>query len=99
MNAFSTWLEYKKRQFDFEYKTEPALKAVYSELILLSKGDPALAMKIVEQSMSNGWKGLFELKINNNNNNEPRIKTQDKFTARRGTDIGDLTESDYGGPF
>lgn len=62
--AFTAWLEYKEKQFKFKYKTERSLKAVYDNLLNLSSGDPAKAMQIVDQSMSNGWKGLFELKEN-----------------------------------
>ncbi len=60
--AFSAWLEYKEKQWSFKYKTERSLKSAYQELVRLSGGDPCTAMRIVDQSMSNGWKGLFELK-------------------------------------
>lgn len=60
--AFSTWLEYKEKQWHFKYKTEKSLKSAYQELVRLSGCDPCKAMQIVDQSMSNGWKGLFELK-------------------------------------
>ncbi len=60
--AFSTWLEYKEKQWHFKYKTERSLKSAYQELVRLSGSNPCTAMRIVEQSMSNGWKGLFELK-------------------------------------
>lgn len=60
--AFSTWLEYKEKQWHFKYKTERSLKSAYQELVRLSGGNPCTAMRIVDQSMSNGWKGLFELK-------------------------------------
>lgn len=60
--AFLTWLDYKEKQWKFKYKTERSLKSAYAELVGLSGSDPCKAMRIVEQSMSNGWKGLFELK-------------------------------------
>lgn len=91
---FSEWLDYKKRQFKFEYKTERSLKAAYSELVKLSEGDPAVAAEIVDQSMRNGWKGLFELK-----NHGTKTNTTNKYDPRRGTDVGNFSESDYGGPF
>lgn len=62
--AFSTWLEYKEKQWHFKYKTERSLKSAYQELVRLSGCNPCTAMRIVDQSMSNGWKGLFELKEN-----------------------------------
>ena len=91
---FNEWLDYKKRQFKFEYKTERSLKAAYSDLVKLSGGDPIIAAEIVDQSMRNGWKGLFELK-----NHGAKTITTNKYDSRRGTDVGNLTESDYGGPF
>ncbi len=60
--AFSTWLEYKEKQWHFKYKTERSLESAYQELVRLSGCNPCTAMRIVDQSMSNGWKGLFELK-------------------------------------
>ena len=77
-DAFLAWLEYKKEQFKFEYKTERSLKAAYAELVRLSDNDPCTAMQIVNQSMSNGWKGLFELK---NNGTKP-ITTADTAATR-----------------
>lgn len=62
--AFSEWLDFKKRQFKFEYKTRRSLNAAYNELLKLSEGNPQTAMEIVMQSESNGWKGLYKLKYN-----------------------------------
>lgn len=92
--TFNEWLDYKKRQFKFEYKTERSLKAAYSELVKLSGGDPVVAAEIVDQSMRNGWKGLFELK-----NHGTKTNAANKYDPRRGTDVGNFSESDYGGPF
>lgn len=76
-DAFTIWLDYKKKQFKFEYKTERSLKAAYAELVRLSGNDSDIAMRIVEQSMSNGWKGLFELKNNGTTN------TRDTAASRK----------------
>lgn len=62
--AFCEWLDFKKRQFKFVYKTEHSLRAAYNGLLRLSGNDPSTAMQIVMQSESNGWKGLYELKNN-----------------------------------
>ena len=35
---------------------------MYNSLVKLSNNNPETAKKIVEQSMSNNWQGLFELK-------------------------------------
>lgn len=63
-DAFNTWIEYKKHELKERYKTERTLQAAYKKLVELSGYDPCKAMRIVEQSMANRWKGLFELKDN-----------------------------------
>lgn len=78
-DAFTSWLDYKKTQFKFEYKTQRSLKAAYDELVRLSGNDPHLAIMIVEQSMRNGWKGLFELK----NHGTKSTASPDNATARK----------------
>lgn len=80
-DAFTIWLNHKKKQFKFEYKTERSLKAAYAELVKLSGNDPDIAMQIVEQSMSNGWKGLFELK--NNGTYKLTSTATDRYASER----------------
>lgn len=58
------WKDFKVEQFAFRYKTigeQGALKA----LVDISQGREEVAMKIIDQSIANGWKGLFELKAEN----------------------------------
>lgn len=61
------WLEYKKERGQ-AYKAR-GLKACYTKLLTLSGSDPTRARAIVEQSMSNNYSGLFQLKIQDNGNN------------------------------
>ena len=56
------WKEYKKKEFKFTYKTNQSELAALSELTKLSNGQEDIAFKILNQSMANGWKGLFNLK-------------------------------------
>lgn len=63
--AWCEWKEYKKEQFKFSYKPRSEEKAL-TLLFNLSNSDAELAIKIIDQSIANGWKGFFELKINNN---------------------------------
>lgn len=63
---FLEWLDYKKETHKFSYKTERSLEAAYNELLKLSGGKPGLARAIVNQSIANGWKGLFPYKGANN---------------------------------
>lgn len=66
-DVFRTWLIYKRDTFKETYKTQQSLQAAYNRLKKLSGNSPAMAREIVEQSMANNWKGLFELKTINNN--------------------------------
>ena len=74
-DAFMAWLDYKKDQFKFQYRSERSLKAAYNELVRLSGYNPCTAMQIVEQSMVRGWKGLFKLQDNDTQQTRPTINT------------------------
>jgi hypothetical protein len=56
------WKDYKKKQFKFTYRTTQSELATLQELTKLSNGQEDIAIKIINQSMANGWKGLFNLK-------------------------------------
>ena len=62
--AWDKWKKYKKDEFGFKYKSEISEQAAKTELLNLCDSDADLAIKIIEQSIANGWKGLF--KLNNN---------------------------------
>jgi len=57
-----SWKDYKKKQFKFTYRTTQSELATLQELTKLSNGQEDIAIKILNQSMANGWKGLFNLK-------------------------------------
>ena len=67
------WFEYKVK-IKSAYKTEESEKACYNMLIKLSNNDSDLAGAIVEQSIAQGWKGLFELRTASS---QPSFKTQE----------------------
>ena len=60
-NAFFKWLNYKREQYKFLYRSQDTLNTCYTSLVRLSGSDPLKAMAIVEQSIANSWKGLFDL--------------------------------------
>lgn len=60
------WLDYK-RSIGNTYKTVQGVKAMIEKLNDLSGGNVEVAGAIVEQSIANNWKGLFELKRQNKN--------------------------------
>ena len=62
------WKKYKKDEFKFNYKSEISEESAKKELLNLSENNAEIAMKIIDQSIANGWKGLF--KLNNGNNGQ-----------------------------
>lgn len=63
--AWAVWREYKSSQWGFRYKSPTSEQKAINELINLSRNDGTLAMRIVNRSISQGWKGLFEIKQEN----------------------------------
>jgi hypothetical protein len=61
-SLWENWKDYKKKQFKFTYRTTQSELATLQELKILSNGQEDIAIKIIFQSMANGWKGLFNLK-------------------------------------
>ena len=58
----------------------------------LSDGKPMRDWTAAMRNWENRWKQKYK-------NGELKTKTTDKYSARRGTDVGNHTEADYGGPF
>lgn len=62
------WVCYRK-EIKKSFKSIKSIQAAYKQLYDLSDGNPAIAKKIVEQSIASGWMGLFQVKENGNNRN------------------------------
>lgn len=62
-DAYMQWLEYK-RAIKKPYKTQQSLELNYRQAKSLAGNDPQTFRLIIEQSIGNGWTGLFELKTN-----------------------------------
>lgn len=60
--AWNLFKEYKHKQFGFKYKSSISESTALSKLYNLSGGSEQSALLILEQSVANGWKGLFALK-------------------------------------
>ena len=56
------WKDYKKAQFRFTYKSSDSEVTALKKLNELAGGNEATAKAIIEQSIANGWNGLFEPK-------------------------------------
>lgn len=61
--AWTDWLEYKKEEFNFKYKSKHSMKAVLKKIVRLSKNNEQTAILIIEESMAGKWKGFWSLKV------------------------------------
>jgi len=62
IQIWNGWLAYKKEEFKFRYKSKKSEQMAINGLHKLCNGDEGMALKIIEQSIINGWKGFFALK-------------------------------------
>ena len=56
------WLQYKRDEYSFRYRSASSQQTALNGLHKLANGDEEIAIKIMEQSVINGWKGFFALK-------------------------------------
>lgn len=82
IECFSKWLQFKKEIKD-SYKSDLSVKTAYNNLLKLSGGNPQKANEIVNQSIGNNWKGLFELKTKGLFQSDEK-ETPDGMTWRNG---------------
>lgn len=63
--AWEMWIQYK-RETRKNFKTTKSAEIGYKRLYNLSQGNPYIAEQIIEQTIANGYQGIFPL--NNNSN-------------------------------
>jgi hypothetical protein len=80
-DLWKTWIDYKSAQHRDKFKTTQSEQMAINALQKLCRGDTAIAKQIIEQSMSNLYKGLFPLKQQQSNNNQ--ITTQNGTLQER----------------
>lgn len=61
ISKWQEWLQYRKERRLAAY-TPTGLKATFTRLKRISQDNHSMAMQIIDQSLENGWQGLFELK-------------------------------------
>ena len=61
VEVWKKWREYRKEQFRTSYKPIGE-KAAIGKLMRLSQGCHEVQEQIINQSIENGWKGIFDLK-------------------------------------
>jgi len=73
------WLEYKATEKKDTYKHSKYEKKAFDKLLELSNNSPEEARKIVDQSIMNGWKGLFPNKNQSKNNGKADTNKMDRY--------------------
>jgi hypothetical protein len=66
LKDWNTWIDYKKTNHKFTYKTIESEQIAFNHLYKLSNENQSTAREIINVSIANGYKGLFELKTNQN---------------------------------
>ncbi len=66
LEAWNLWKEFRKEQYRTSYKPLGEAAAI-SKLLRISNNNKENQAKIIQQSIENGWKGLFELKTEKQN--------------------------------
>lgn len=61
LEKWKEWLQYRKERRLAAY-APTGLKSTFARLKKMCRDDPKIAAEIIEQSLANGWQGLFELK-------------------------------------
>jgi hypothetical protein len=83
------WMEYKKVEHGNKFKSAKTEQTAINNLVELSSGDLETAKKVINQSISNNYKGLFKLKETKNGTstksnfdiyNEKRNEIHDYFS-------------------
>ena len=72
-DSWLKWKEYKRAEFKFKFKSITSEVTALKNLKTLCNGKENIATAIIDQSITNGWKGLFAIKSS---------KNQDRFNAR-----------------
>jgi predicted HicB family RNase H-like nuclease len=77
------WKDYKKEEHGERYKAVKTEQMAINKLFELSNGNKETALAIIKQSIENRWKGLFELKTNNNGSTkaQPASTLRERVTA------------------
>lgn len=84
--AWEEYLNYRKDKHKFRYKTAESYQRVLNSIRDLSGGDEEIAIKILQRSIDNGWKGLFrftEDELKQMRAAPKEIETEEQFQASK----------------
>lgn len=82
LQSWDMWKQFKKEQFRFSYKGIISEQAALIRLSELAHNNEETAIQIINQSISNGWRGLFELKQNGTTKQQSAINTNQEQRDR-----------------
>lgn len=71
------WKTYKNKEYGFKFKSPISEQASLKKLSEMAGNNEKIAIKIIHQSIENGWKGFFELKNNQNGNRNRNSQQSD----------------------
>lgn len=80
--AWNEWLQERKERKLKKY-TDRGLKAAMTHLLTISNQDEQTAIQIINQSIAQGWQGLFPLKNIPHGTNRPTDNTSNGVKATR----------------
>ena len=89
---WKTWIDYKKTNHKFTYKTIESEQIAFNHLYKLSNENMDTAREIINVSIANGYKGLFELKTNQNAK-PTNQQLQNEYANRWANGMPDLDEN------
>jgi hypothetical protein len=74
--TWKMWKEYKKDEHKFNYKSIISEQAALKSLSNDSNCDEQMAIKIIMQSIENGWKGFFKIQNNGKQKGYNKIRPE-----------------------
>jgi len=87
VGSWGEWIDYRKKIR--KPLKEISWKKAYHQLMEMSGGDASIAKKIINQSIANGWQGLFPLKNTHNGSKQITSDTQPSKSRYSGP-LGDV---------
>ncbi len=89
LSVWETWKEYKKKEHRFSYKSEISENAALQKLKELSNDNEQRSIQIINDSIANGYKGLFsgasnDTKTGKRSNDPHQFKQADMDYSKRG---------------
>jgi hypothetical protein len=81
------WIDYKQSQWKFKYSSGQYEQTALEQLINLAGGKHKTAIKIIDQSITRGWKGLFALDEKNKNVLQKGQTTDDTLKEWHGGEV------------